>query len=159
MSLDAVKTYFARFGMEDRIMVLDRSTATVDEAAAAHGVDPDQIGKTLSFKLDGGPILIVVAGRARIDNKKYKKVFSKKAKMLDREEALAHTGHGIGGVCPFGLPRPVDVFLDVSLKAHSEIIPAAGETNASIRLTLEELERYANARGWVDVCKYPAGES
>ena len=154
MSLDAVKTYFAQFGMEDRIIVLGQSTATVDEAAAAHGVDPDQIGKTLSFKLDEDPILIVVAGRARIDNKKYKQVFSKKAKMLNREEVLFHTGHGIGGVCPFGLPRPVDVFLDVSLKAHSQIIPAAGETHASIRLTLEELERYSNAKDWVDVCKY-----
>ncbi len=154
MSLDAVKTYFAKFGMEERIMVLSQSTATVDEAAAAHGVDPDQIGKTLSFKLDEGPILIVVAGRARIDNKKYKQVFSKKAKMLSRDEALAYTGHGIGGVCPFGLPGPVDVFLDVSLKAHREIIPAAGDTNASIRLTLEELERYSNAKGWVDVCQY-----
>jgi prolyl-tRNA editing enzyme YbaK/EbsC (Cys-tRNA(Pro) deacylase) len=155
MSLDAVKDYFAQYDMAHRVMVLEQSTATVDEAARAHGVDPDQIGKTLSFKLDEDcPILIVVAGRARIDNKKYKKVFSKKAKMLNRDEALAFTGHGIGGVCPFGLPRPVDVYLDVSLKAHPEIIPAAGDTNASIRLTVEELERFSNAKGWVDVCKY-----
>lgn len=154
MSLDAVKAYFSQYDMAHRIMVLAQSTATVEEAARAHGVDPDQIGKTLSFKLaEDHPLLIVVSGRARIDNKKYKTVFSKKARMLSPGEALAHTGHGIGGVCPFGLPRPVDVYLDVSLKAHAEVIPAAGDTNASIRLTIGELERFSNARGWVDVCK------
>lgn len=154
MSLDAVKAYFARYDMEDRVMVTDQSTATVDLAAQAHGVDPDQIGKTLSFKVDDAPILIVVAGMARIDNKKYKAEFGTKAKMLDKEEALEYTGHGIGGVCPFGLPGPLAVYLDVSLKKHEEIIPAAGETNASIRLSLEELERFSSAKGWVDVCKY-----
>ena len=154
MSLEAVKAYFAQYDMADRVMVTDQSTATVDLAAQAHGVDPDQIGKTLSFKLNDRPILVVVAGMARIDNKKYKGEFGAKAKMLNKDEALAHTGHGIGGVCPFGLPGPLDVYLDVSLKKHREIIPAAGETNASIRLSLEELERFSNASGWVDICKY-----
>lgn len=153
MSLEAVKEYFSDFKMDHRIMVLETSTATVEEAANAHHVDPDQIGKTLSFKLEDKPILIVVAGTAKIDNKKYKTHFSKKAKMLKPEEALEHTGHAIGGVCPFGLTKPVDVYLDISLKRHAEIIPAAGAHNSSIRLTLEELEKYSNCKDWIDVCK------
>lgn len=134
-------------------MVLETSTATVDEAANAHGVDPDQIGKTLSFKIDDKAILIVVAGTAKIDNKKYKSQFSKKAKMLSKQEALEHTGHAIGGICPFGLKNAIDVYLDISLKKHAEIIPAAGDRNSSIRLTIEELEKYSSYKDWVNVCK------
>ena len=154
MSTQAVIEYFSQYNMDQRVMVLEASTATVEEAAQAHGVDPDQIGKTLSFKLGETPILIVVAGKAKIDNKKYKAYFSKKAKMLSKDEALEHTGHAVGGVCPFGLKHPMDVYLDVSLKAHSEIIPAAGDRNSSIRLTLNELETYSNCKDWIDVCKY-----
>lgn len=153
MTSEAVKQFFAAFTMDQRICVLEQSTATVPEAAAAHGVHPDQIGKTLSFKLGDSPILIVVAGTAKIDNRKYKDRFAKKAVMLNPEEALEHTGHAIGGICPFGLKKPLDVYLDVSLKKHAEIIPAAGDSYSSIRLTLEELEAYSNSRGWVDVCK------
>ena len=104
-------------------------------------------------KLNEEPILIVVAGEARIDNKKYKKCFSKKAKMLNQDEVLEYTGHAIGGVCPFGLPKIIDVYLDISLKRHSEIIPAAGDSFSSIRLSMAELERYSNYKNWVDVCK------
>ena len=153
MSLEAVKEYFSDYKMDHRIMVLNTSTATVDEAAKAHGVDQDQIGKTLSFKLDDKPILIVVAGTAKIDNQKYKSHFSKKARMLNQQEALEHTGHAIGGVCPFGLKKPIEVYLDISLKKHPEVIPAAGDQNSSIRLTLEELEKYSNFKDWIDVCK------
>jgi prolyl-tRNA editing enzyme YbaK/EbsC (Cys-tRNA(Pro) deacylase) len=154
MSVEAVIEYFSQFNMEDRVMVLADSTATVEEAAKAHGVDPDQIGKTLSFKLNEEPILIVVAGKAKIDNKKYKNCFSKKAKMLNKDEVLKYSGHAIGGVCPFGLPNPIDVYLDISLKRHSEIIPAAGDSFSSIRLKIVELEKYSNYKNWVDVCKY-----
>jgi Cys-tRNA(Pro) deacylase len=154
MSLEAVIEYFSEYNMAHRVMVLEKATATVEQAAQAHGVDLDQIGKTLSFKIDETPILIVVAGKAKIDNKKYKKHFSKKARMLSKEEAFEHTGHKIGGVCPFGLTKPIHVYLDVSLKKHSEVIPAAGDRYASIRLTLEELEKYSNCKEWVDVCKY-----
>jgi len=153
MSLDAVKEYFSKYEMDHRIMVLATSTATVEEAAEAHGVDPDQIGKTLSFKIDETPILIVVAGKAKIDNKKYKNRFLKKATMLKHDEALEHTGHAIGGICPFGLKKQIDVYLDISIKKHQEIIPAAGDQNSSIRLTIEELEKYSNYKDWVDVCK------
>jgi len=153
MSLKAVIEYFRQYNIDDRVMVLADSTATVEEAAKAHGVDPDQIGKTLSFNLNEEPILIVVAGEAKIDNKKYKKCFSKKAKMLTQDEVLEHTGHAIGGVCPFGLPKSIDVYLDISLKRHSEIIPAAGDSFSSIRLTIDELERYSNFKNWIDVCR------
>lgn len=153
MSREAVQHYFAQYEMEHRLMVLEHSTATVDEAARAHAVDADKIGKTLSFKLDEQAILIVVSGLSRIDNKKYKQQFAKKAKMLSADEALAETGHAIGGVCPFGLKKPLDVYLDVSLKNHKEIIPAAGDSHSSIRLTIEELERFANCKAWVDVCR------
>lgn len=153
MSLEAVQAYFSKYDMDHRIMVLERSTATVEEAATAHRVDPDQIGKTLSFKLDEKPILIVVAGNAKIDNKKYKNVFSKKAKMLNQNEVFTFTGHAVGGVCPFGLSAPIDVYLDITLKKYSEVIPAAGSHNSSIRLTIEELEKFSNYKNWVDVCK------
>jgi prolyl-tRNA editing enzyme YbaK/EbsC (Cys-tRNA(Pro) deacylase) len=153
MSLDAVKEYFANYKMEHRVRILETSTATVEEAAEAHGVEPDQIGKTLSFKIGERPILIVVSGKAKIDNKKYKWHFSKKAKMLSPDEVLENTGHAIGGVCPFGLKKQIDVYLDISLKKHREIIPAAGNQNSSIRLTIEELEKYSNFKEWVDVCK------
>ncbi len=135
-------------------MELAHSTATVEEAAKAHGVNPDQIGKTLSFKLGETPVLIVVAGTAKIDNQKFKRLFSKKAKMLSADEALEHTGHEIGGVCPFGLESPIDVYLDITLKKHPEVIPAAGSRNASIKLTTEELERFSNYKEWIDVCKH-----
>lgn len=154
MSVEAVIEYFSAFDMNHRVMTLDNSTATVQEAAQVHGVDPDQIGKTLSFKIDDTPILIVVAGQAKIDNKKYKGYFSKKAKMLNKDEALEFTGHAIGGVCPFGLKQSMDVYLDISLKKHTEVIPAAGDKYSSIRLTIDELEKYSNCKAWIDVCKY-----
>ena len=157
MSLAAVKKYFETFGMSGRIMVLANSTATVSEAAIEHGVDADQIGKTLSFSLDNQPILIVVSGLSKIDNRKYKAHFQKKAKMLSAEDVLAATGHGVGGVCPFGLPEQIDVYLDISLKTHKEIIPAAGDSYSSIRLSLGELERYSNCKSWIDVCKDTEG--
>ncbi len=153
MSLEAVIDFFSKYNMDHRIMVLESSTATVEDAAKVHGVDPDQIGKTLSFKLDDKAILIVVAGKSKIDNRKYKNYFSKKAKMLNHDEALEQTGHAVGGVCPFGLKGPIDVYLDVSLKKHSEVIPAAGDQYSSIRMTIEELEKFSNCKDWVDVCK------
>ena len=153
MSLESVKTYFSEHNMVDRIKVLESSTATVEEAAKAHRVDPDQIGKTLSFKVEDKAILVVVAGKSKIDNKKFKNQFSAKAKMLNADEVLEETGHAVGGVCPFGLKKPIDVYLDVSLKKHMEIIPAAGDQHSAIRLTIEELEQHSNYTAWVDVGK------
>ncbi len=153
MSLEQVKTYFQAQGIEDRIVVFKQSTATVQEAAQAHKVDPDQIAKTLSFKLDDEAILIVVSGSSKIDNKKYKAQFSKKAKMLTAEEALTQTGHAIGGICPFGLKNKLSVYLDVSLQKHETVIPAAGDSYSSIPLSIRELEKYSGYHSWIDVCK------
>lgn len=153
MSLESVTEYFRHFGIETRIVTLTNSTATVAEAAKEHKVLPGQIGKTLSFKIKETPILILVSGNMKIDNKKYRMYFGTKAKMLAPEEALLHTGHEIGGICPFGFKKTIDVFLDISLKNYSEIIPAAGDKNSAIKLTLEEIEKYSAYKAWVDVCK------
>ena len=147
MSLETVREYFANFNMDHRIMVMETSTATVDEAAKAHEVDPDQIGKTLSFKMDEGALLVVVSGTSRIDNKKYKNHFSQKAKMLNAEEALEHTAHAVGGICPFGLKKPLDVYLDV----HN----ALREPNLILRFGNEGHEYYTHrittiVKQWVE---------
>lgn len=153
MSLKSVKEYFRNIGIEDRIVTLTNSTATVAEAAKEHNVLLGQIGKTLSFMVKESPTLILVSGDMKIDNKKYKMYFGTKAKMLTPEEALFYTGHEIGGICPFGLKTTIDVFLDISLKKYSEVIPAAGDKNSAIKLTHEEIEKYTAYKGWVDVCK------
>lgn len=153
MSLESVKVFFQEHGIAHRVVSLPQSTATVGEAAEAHGVAPGQIGKTLSFKVKEAPLLILVAGDKKIDNKKYKAQFGAKAKMLSPDEALAHTGHAIGGICPFGLKTNVPVYLDISLKAYEEVIPAAGDRNSAIRLTIAEVEKYSGFTEWVDVCK------
>ena len=155
MAIEHVRLFFRNLGEEHRIMELDEPTPTVATAAAAHGVEPGRIGKTLSFKIDGEPLLIVTAGDAKVSNAKYKARFAAKARMLNAEEVVEHTGHPVGGVCPFGLPRELPVYLDDSLRRFEEVIPAAGSLNSSIRLSLGELERYSNAAGWVDVCDIP----
>ncbi len=153
MALKQVRAFFRNLGIEERIMELDVSTATVAEAALAHSVRPGQIGKTLSFRIEDESLLIVVSGDVKIANAKYKARFSKKAKMLNADEVLRYTGHAIGGVCPFGLPGGIPVYLDKSLKRFKEVIPAAGSHNSSIRLTIKELEQYSGFQDWVDVCK------
>ena len=152
MSLASVKDFFKQLGLEDRIVTLHESTATVEDAAREHKVTQGQIGKTLAFRIGEKPLLIVVAGNKKIDNKKYKAKFHAKAKMLNTEEALDFTGHEFGGICPFGLKNKLDVFLDESLKAYDELIPAAGDRNSAIRLTLDEIEKHTEHLGWVDVC-------
>lgn len=153
MSLASVKAYFKTLGLEARVVTLDQSTATVEEAAAAHGVAPDQIAKTIALKIKEAPLLIVVSGNSRLDNKKYKATFSAKAKFLSHDEALEWTGHIIGGICPFGLEKDMPVYLDGSLKKHQEVIPAAGDRNSAIKLSIEELEQYSKCVKWVDVCQ------
>ncbi|MDO4554032.1 MAG: YbaK/EbsC family protein [Lachnospiraceae bacterium] len=153
MSVDKVKEYLKQFGLSDRVMEFDQSSATVDLAAEAVGVEPDRIAKTLSFQDGEGCLLIVAAGKHRIDNPKFKKQFSKKAKMLSADDALRLTGHAVGGVCPFALPEGVKVYLDESLKVYETIYPAAGSDSSAVRLTPEELFESAGAIGWIDVCK------
>ncbi len=153
MAIEKVKEYFARFGMEGRVREFAVSSATVELAAQALGCQPCRIAKTLSFMLGSGPILIVAAGDAKIDNPKYKAQFGAKAKMLTADEVEALIGHGVGGVCPFAVKEGVAVYLDESIRRFETVFPACGSANSAIELTIEELERYSGFASWVDVCK------
>jgi prolyl-tRNA editing enzyme YbaK/EbsC (Cys-tRNA(Pro) deacylase) len=153
MAIERVKEYFRKFGMEERIMEFEVSSATVELAAEAVGCEPGRIAKTLSFMVEEHPILIVAAGDARIDNHKYKTRFGKKAKMLTPEEAETLVGHAVGGVCPFAVNDGVTVYLDESLKRYPTVFPACGSSNSAIELTMEELEKYSGFAAWIDVCK------
>lgn len=153
MSIEKVKAYFGRYGMEKRIQELDVSSATVELAAAALHCEPQRIAKTLSFMVDGHAVLVVAAGDAKIDNPKYKAQFGTKAKMLSPEEVEMLVGHAVGGVCPFAVNEGVNAYLDVSLKRFDTVFPACGSSNSAIELTIPELEEYSGHVGWVDVCK------
>ena len=153
MAIEKVRDYFRNFGMEERILEFDVSSATVELAAEAVGCEPCRIAKTLSFMTDEGPILIVAAGDAKIDNPKYKAQFHTKAKMLTPDEAVSLVGHAVGGVCPFAVNEGVRVYLDESMKRFETVYPAAGSASSAIELTLPELEKYADSAGWIDVCK------
>lgn len=155
MSIDRVKAYFRSFGIENRVMELDHSSATVELAAEALGTKPERIAKTLSFMVDGSPILIVAAGDARVDNKKYKALFSIKAKMLTPDEVSNLIGHSVGGVCPFAIKDDVTVYLDESLKRFETVFPACGSSNSAIEMTMEDLEKYSGYKEWIDVTKLP----
>ena len=155
MAIEKVREFFKNYGIEDRILEFEVSSATVELAAAALGCEGKRIAKTLSFMVGENPILIVAAGDAKIDNRKYKDKFAKKAAMLSPEEVVTLIGHAIGGVCPFGVPDSVQVYLDESLKRFETVFPAAGSSNSAIELTLAELEEYSNSLAWIDVCKLP----
>ncbi len=155
MSIEKGRAYFRQFGMEDRVREFDVSSATVELAALALGVEGARIAKTLSFKKDDSCILILTAGDARIDNHKFKDKFHMKAKMLAPEEVLSIVGHPVGGVCPFGINDGIDVYLDESLKRFETVFPAVGSANSAIELDLDELYKYSNAIEWIDVCKLP----
>jgi prolyl-tRNA editing enzyme YbaK/EbsC (Cys-tRNA(Pro) deacylase) len=150
MSLQTVRAFLAEHAPDIEILQTTTSTATVALAAAAHGVEPAQIAKTLSLRLHGEPILIVMGGEARLDNRKFKDRFAAKAKMLDAVEVEAATGHPVGGVCPFGLARPLKIYADVSLRAFDVVVPAAGDTHAALRIAPERLAALAGAE-WIDV--------
>lgn len=153
MSIEAVKAYFAQYGMADRVREYAESTATVEQAAQAAGVEPGRIAKSLSFKLEERTLLIVAAGDVKVDNVKYKTTFGGKAKMLTADEVVQRIGHAVGGVCPFAVKAGVEVYLDQSLRRYETVLPAAGSANSCIELTLAELERCAQTDKWVDVCK------
>ncbi|HJD17821.1 MAG TPA: YbaK/EbsC family protein [Candidatus Fournierella excrementavium] len=153
MSIERVKAYFASVGLADRVREFDVSSATVELAALALGCEGKRIAKTLSFMGPAGPLLVVAAGDARIDNAKFKAQFGLKAKMLTPEQAVELVGHAVGGVCPFAVNEGVEVWLDESLKRFETVFPACGSSNSAIELTIPELEKYAAPKGWVDVCK------
>lgn len=153
MSVEIVKEYLSKWNIDDRVQEFDVSSATVELAAQALGCEGKRIAKTLSFKIDDQAIMIVMAGDARIDNKKYKERFGKKASMLKKDEVEAMTGHPVGGVCPFAVREGVNVYLDESLKRFETVFPACGSGNSAIELTIGELEEYSGSCGWVNVGK------
>lgn len=153
MSIREVKAFFAARGMEDRVQEFDTSSATVELAAQTVGVIPARIAKTLSFMTPDGPLLVVTAGDAKIDNHKFKETFGCKAKMLTPEEAVELIGHAVGGVCPFAVKAGVKTCLDHSLRRFSTVFPACGSSNSAIELTCGELYAISGALAWVDVCK------
>ena len=153
MAIEKVREFFRQYGLEGRILEFTVSSATVELAAEAVGCEPKRIAKTLSFMTEEGPILIVAAGDAKIDNPKYKAQFHTKAKMLTPDEATELVGHSVGGVCPFGINDGVSVYLDRSLQRFETVFPAAGSASSAIELTLPELEQYSGSKGWIDVCK------
>ena len=153
MSIDKVKQYFKKHGIESKIQEFEVSSATVELAAKALNCEPCKIAKTMSFMLNNSPILIVTAGDVKIDNAKYKATFGTKAKMLSFDEVEHLIGHAVGGVCPFAVNDGVEVFLDESLKRFDVVYPACGSSNSAIGLTISDLEKYSNFKTWVNVSK------
>ncbi|MBO4731482.1 MAG: YbaK/EbsC family protein [Spirochaetaceae bacterium] len=157
MAIDKVRAFFASFGEDNRIIEFPVSSATVALAAEALKCKPERIAKTLSSMVDEKPILIVAAGDAKIDNKKYKEQFATKARMLSPEQVSFLIGHEVGGVCPFAVNPGVTTYLDESLKRFETVFPACGSNNSAIELTIPELEKYSGFSGWISVCKLPDG--
>ena len=153
MSLAKAKKYLEEKGYVDHIIELEDSSATVELAAQALGVEPGMIAKTLSFLIGDTPILILTEGTARIDNHKYKDTFHAKAKMIPFDDVEAYIGHAPGGVCPFGIKEGIPVYLDESLKKFDIVYPAAGNDHSAVKLTIAELESVSGAKKWGDVCK------
>lgn len=153
MSIEKVKNYLKKFGLENRIIEFDTSIATVELAAAALHCQPERIAKSLSFLLKEKAIIIVTAGDVKIDNKKYKEIFETKAKMIEKDRIEDLIGHKVGGVCPFAIKDDVDVYLDESLKRFETVFPACGSSNSAIEMTIKELEKYSKYKEWIDVTK------
>ena len=158
MSIEKVKAYFDTFGIADKILEFDTSSATVALAAKALGCEEARIAKTLSFAMGDGCILVVCAGDVKIDNPKFKSEFQTKAKMLPHDVVASLCGHAVGGICPFAVNEGVKVYLDESLKRFETVFPAAGSSNSAIELKIAELEKYAKPEKWVDVCKLMVSE-
>ncbi|MBB2903698.1 prolyl-tRNA editing enzyme YbaK/EbsC (Cys-tRNA(Pro) deacylase) [Rhizobium sp. RAS22] len=152
MSIQSVRAFFAEKSPEVTIVETEASSATVALAAEAHGVEPDQIAKTICLKAGDAILLVVTAGTKRLDNRKFRDHFGTKPRMLGADEVVAVTSHPVGGVCPFGLPSPLPVFCDISLRDYLEVVPAAGATNAAVRISPHVMAELTKAE-WVDVCQ------
>ena len=158
MALERAVSDLEEKGFGDRVIIPERSSATVEAAAAALGCKPGMIAKTLSFLQGEQPVLILAEGSARIDNRKYRERFGCKAKMIPSDQVEELIGHDVGGVCPFGINEGVAVYLDESLKIHETVYPAAGSDHSAVRLSIAELEQCSGYSSWVDVCRLPASE-
>ena len=154
MSLESVRAFLSQNAPDSEIIELETSTATVPQAAEAHGVEPGRIAKTLSLRVGDRSFLDVTRGDARLDNRKVKAAFGGKASMLDAEQVQSLTGHPVGGACPFGLATPLPIYCDISLKAFDEVVPAAGSTHTAVRICPERMAALVGA-DWVDVCQEP----
>lgn len=150
MSLISVKDFFAAHAPDIHVIETEQSSATVPLAAEAHGVEPDQIAKTLCLRAGDLTMLVVAAGMRRLDNKKFKERFGSKPRMLGAEEVEALTSHPVGGVCPFGVATPLPIFCDVSLKDYDVVVPAAGATNSAVRIAPQRMVELTEAQ-WIDV--------
>ncbi len=152
MSLESVRAFLVQNAPDIEIIEMQTSTATVTQAAEAHGVGPERIAKTLSLRVGEKCFLVVTSGTARLDNRKVKATFGGKASMLDAEQVQTLTGHPVGGVCPFGLATPLPVYCDISLKAFEEVVPAAGSIHTALRIQPQRMADLVGAN-WVDVCQ------
>ncbi|MDO1580591.1 YbaK/EbsC family protein [Rhizobium oryzicola] len=157
MSLESVQAFFAAHAPDIDVIVTDKSSATVAMAAEAHSVVPDQIAKTICLRAGEEVILLVASGMSRLDNRKFRDRFGFKPRMLQGEEVVEQTSHPIGGVCPFGLAKPLTIYCDVSIRAYAEVVPAAGATNSAVRISPERLAQLTGA-SWVDVCQTPTDQ-
>ena len=153
MSFEKVLTYFENQGLKERVKIFDQSSATVELAALAVGCEPAHIAKTMSFLVGENAILVVTAGDARVDNKKFKTAFHQKPKMIPWDDVEGYIGHAPGGVCPFEINEGVETYLDISLKRFETVYPAAGSANSAVALSVDELKKHSHCVGWVDVCK------
>ncbi len=158
MSLESVRTDLAARAPDLAVEVTDNSTATVQLAAEVHGVEPGQIAKTLCIRIRDEEVLLVTRGDARLDNQKSKSAFGGRPRMLGAEDVLRLTSHQVGGVCPFGLPAPLPIFLDTSLKIYDLVIPAGGDTHASVKLSVDRLAELCGNK-WVDACQLPENQA
>lgn len=152
MSLESVRHFFRDHAPDLSVIVTEASSATVALAAEAHGVEPEQIAKTICLRIGEDVVLVVTAGTKRLDNRKFKDRFGVKPRMLDAEAVVEITSHPVGGVCPFGLPAPLKIYCDVSLKAWDEVVPAGGATNAAVRIAPQRMAELVNAE-WADLCQ------
>lgn len=155
MSIERARAHLAAHGLDDRIIETEQSSHTVDQAAAALGIEPERIAKTLAFLVEGRPVLVVAAGDARVDNNAFKDTFGVKARMIPGDRVEQLVGHAPGGTCPFGVEPGVEVHLDESLRRFDEVYPAAGNAASGVRLALDELERASGSQGWVRVTRLP----
>ena len=158
MAFDVAKKYLDEMGYGDRVKEFEVSSATVELAAVAVGTEPERIAKSLTFKVEDDPVMILCAGDAKVNNSKFKAFFHTKATMLSFDEVHELIGHDIGGVCPFGVKAGVKVYLDESLKRFDVVYPACGSSNSAVKLSIEELEKTSGYMEWIDVCKYPGHE-
>jgi prolyl-tRNA editing enzyme YbaK/EbsC (Cys-tRNA(Pro) deacylase) len=152
MSLDSVRVFFRDKAPDIAIIETEDSSSTVELAAKAHDVEPAQIAKTICLSVSDKVLLVVTSGTARLDNRKIKDAFGGKGRMLGADEVLAATSHPVGGVCPFGLPSPLPIYCDVSLRRFTDVVPAAGSTNAAVKIATDRLAALTEAI-WVDVCR------